>query len=172
MLSALSMCEETLESLVSVPAGKGVRLEDQCASLCGRGAVALVCFVITTSRSTASGFRNLGRLCLRCRCFCNQNMGRSTTDPRRFRRLRGATSTWPAFPFLLSTNGSEPTRLFPILVLALYRRGSFRRSAYILLKTIEQTLGSGIFSHLFYNLDRNATRCTGWGNVGSFQSGH
>ncbi|KAH6614787.1 hypothetical protein B0J18DRAFT_440226 [Chaetomium sp. MPI-SDFR-AT-0129] len=25
--------------------------------------------------------RNLGCLCLSCRCFCNQNMGRSTTDP-------------------------------------------------------------------------------------------
>ncbi|KAL2114983.1 hypothetical protein VTJ04DRAFT_10646 [Mycothermus thermophilus] len=24
--------------------------------------------------------RNLGCLCLSCRCFCNQNMGRSTTD--------------------------------------------------------------------------------------------
>jgi hypothetical protein len=36
----------------------------------------------TTSRLTATVFRNLGRLCLSCRCFCNQNMGRSTTDPK------------------------------------------------------------------------------------------
>lgn len=48
------------------------------ASSCG-------CFGLfrdTTSRLTAIVFRNLGPLCLSCRCFCNQNMGHSTTDPK------------------------------------------------------------------------------------------
>lgn len=31
---------------------------------------------------TPTVFRNLGCLCLSCRCFCNQNIGRSTTDPK------------------------------------------------------------------------------------------
>ena len=42
----------------------------------------------TTSRRVASWPRELGSRCfLRYRCFYNQNMGRSTTDPRRFHRV-------------------------------------------------------------------------------------
>jgi hypothetical protein len=42
---------------------------------------------------------NLGHLYLRYRCFCNQNMGRSTTGPRRFRRLDGPLQPGSSFLF-------------------------------------------------------------------------
>ena len=54
----------------------------------------------TTSRLTATVFRNLGRLCLSCRCFCNQNMGRSTTDPKTLSSsARCHFNTARVFPF-------------------------------------------------------------------------
>jgi hypothetical protein len=93
-------------------------------------AVAVRLFRDTTSRLTATVFRNLGRLSLSCRCFCNQNMGRSTTDPKTL-----SSSAWchfnlaRVFPFSLN---------YILIFLVFFFFASLRHPSHIILRLTQQ----------------------------------
>lgn len=63
------------------------------------------------------GFRNLGRLCLRCRCFCNQNIRAFNNGSKTLSSSSRATSTWSEFPLSFLVLSLLLSHYFPTLFL-------------------------------------------------------